>query len=456
MHLILIALFLFLTFSMIIKGCSGSDIENVNPLDKLPQTQNPNDTPSNPSLSNVVSSASIGITGSLYIQDSYLQAALTESGNYDFSAGLSTITHSYASYDYMIGHLETTLGGTEAGEYTGKDRFNSPDAVVTAAKNAGIDMLVTANNHSYDTGSAGLIRTQNTLSQFGIDYTGTRLSPDAPNYFIKEINGIKIGMVSYTFESGDQANGTMTLNKLPVSNEDADLINTFNYSKSEPFYNEAKAAKEAMKTAGADFTIFFIHWGNDYDLKPSATQKKIAQNLCNMGYDFIIGSHPHNVQSMELLTSEDGSTKTYCLYSVGNAISAQRRHNTNLSPKGYTEDGIILGIKFELLKDGTVQIANINATPLWTDEAIIDNRTVYTIIPVDVSYNFFPALGTFADCVNGVIDPNREPFQMETYAPSDQTQISASYTRTMDIVLTGLNNCRQALGLKPISNISGN
>lgn len=455
MHLILIVLFLFITVCMIIRGCTPDSSESKDPSSLLPDSPNINVLPTGPDVPHVVSTATVGITGSIYVENALLTSALTDTGSYDFSKNFSTIKHSYGAYDFMIAHLETTLGGTTAGEYSGNERFNSPDEIITAAKAAGIDMLLTSNNHSYDTGHDGLIRTQEIIRQSGLAYTGTRLNSEAPTYLLQDVNGVKLGMICYTNESGDTAAGDMTIDNLTVAKEDADLINTFNYRKMDQFYEEVKQAKEAMDSAGADYILFFIHWGNEFDLTPSNTQKKIAQNLCELGIDFIIGSHPHTVQPMALLTAESGS-KTYCLYSAGNALSSQRRKDMNLAPNGHTEDGIILGIKFERWSDGTTKIVNLNATPLWTDMAVTGDAAVYTVLPVDVSYNFYPALGTFADSVNSVVDPNRPSEDMAAYAPSDLNQINASYTRTMDTVLTGLNECRQALGLNPVSNISGN
>lgn len=456
MHLILIVLFLFLSLCLIIKGCSASDSDTKDSSDNLlPQTPVTDSTPQQPEGPTVVSTASIGITGSMYIQDALIQSALTENGTYDFTDSFSTIRNSYQAYDYMVAHLETTFGGTAEAEYSGDEIFNAPDAFAAAMKDAGIDMVLTSNNHCYDTGHSGFIRTQEVLKQNGLTYNGTRLSEDTAKYIVQDINGIKIGMICYTHETGDTTTGNKTIQDHVVDTEDTELINSFNYRQMDQFYEEVTAALSDMKMAGADYIMFYIHWGNDFDLVPSNTQKKIAQNLCELGIDFIIGSHPHTVQPVELLTSEAGG-KTICFYSLGNALSAQRRKETVSAPNGHTEDGLILGVKFELWSDGTVKISDLNATPLWVDAQAAEDSTDYTILPVDVSYNFYPALSDFADSVNGVLDPDRAPLNITTHTPSDPTQISASYSRTMDTILDGLNQCRQYLGLTPVSNISGN
>ncbi len=456
MHWILLALFLFLSVSLLIKACSGSDDSSKKPGDLLPPQSNVG--PVLPPVSNepyVTATASIGITGDVLAHGPVIQSALTDTGSYDFSNSFAFVANSYNAYDFMIANLEVTLGGTAAGEYRGYPTFNCPDEMIDALKGAGVDMLLTANNHSYDTGHDGFIRTQEVLNQKGMPYIGSRLDTNTASYTVQDINGIKVGMMCYTYETGDTADGRKTINGITIAKEDTDLLNSFNYRQMDQFYKEVENAKAAMEEEGADFVIFFIHWGNEYELTPSNTQKKIAQNLCELGIDIIVGGHPHVVQPMQVLTSEAGE-KTYCIYSVGNSISNQRRYEISQSPNGYTEDGIIFGLEFQRWSDGTVKISDMNVTPLWVSLDTINEKAQYTILPVDVTYNFYPALSAFADSVNSVIDPSRPATNIEAFSPTDSSQISASYTRTMGTVLAGLNECRQALGLTPVSNISGN
>ena len=86
--------------------------------------------------------------------------------------------------------------------------------------------------------------------------------------------------------------------------------------------------------------VFYIHWGEEYQLSANTWQKSIAQKLSNLGVDIIIGSHPHVVQPIELIHSEDGENTTVCLYSTGNAVSNQRQEIMDSCPSGHTEDGL--------------------------------------------------------------------------------------------------------------------
>ena len=461
MHLILIVLFLFLTFSLIIKSCIGSEAPGTNTGNRPPVlATNPIETteavdPDKPAGPKVVASATIGVTGDVMAHGPVLNTAIQADGTYDFSKSFQYIAPYFSSYDFMVANLEVTLGGTEAGQYRGYPTFNCPDSMIDALKNAGVDMVTTATNHSYDTGHNGFIRTQQVLDEKGMLYVGTRTSADDPKYIVQNINGVKVGMINYTYEQEGSTGPQKNLNGIKMTEADSPLINSFNYRKMDAFYNEAAEVISSMRKEGAEFVVFFMHWGNEYELTASKTQQKIAQALCEKGVDVIVGGHPHVVQPMQLLTSENGN-QTICLYSTGNNLSNQRRHEIKSSPNGHTEDGVIFSVEFSKYSDGTKAISNINVTPLWVSLDKNGDNSMYTVLPVDITYTTVPAISKFADAVNSVIDPNRQPSAVEAFLPSDTSQIASSYNRTMNTVLFSLNECRTALGLDPIKNTPGN
>lgn len=126
----------------------------------------------------------------------------------------------------------------------------------------------------------------------------------------------------------------------------------------------------------------FIHWGNEYQTTPSAEQQQIAQQLCDMGFDVIVGGHPHVIQPVDMLTSRlDPDHKTLCLYSTGNAVSNQRIAEMNLKT-GHTEDGLLFTFSFSKYSDGTVYLENADVLPCWVDLRTEPQRQ-YPIIPLD-------------------------------------------------------------------------
>lgn len=375
----------------------------------------------------VESTASIGVTGDIMGHMPVINAGKTADG-YDFSEIYTYIQTYFEGFDFMVANLEVNLGGTEAGPYQGYPTFNSPDETAIALKDAGVDMVLTANNHSYDIGHDSFIRTQEVLNQIGLQHLGTRLSTDDKTYTIQNINGIQVGMICYTYETGDPANTRKQLNGIPVALEDTDLVSSFNYKDLDSFYAEVETALAEMEEAGAEATILYIHWGDEYALSPNKNQQTIARQLCELGVDVIVGGHPHVIQPFEMLTSSTGHN-TYCIYSVGNAISNQRAEtlaNTTHNAQ-YTEDGMIFNVIFQKWNDGTVEVAEINILPTWVNKEIKGGQTVYNIIPLDTTVAVW-------DCY----DVGTE---FDTYD---------SYERTMSLVGEGLNECRQTLGLESV------
>ena len=70
----------------------------------------------------------------------------------------------------------------------------------------------------------------------------------------------------------------------------------------------------------ADIVVVFPHWGEEYKTEPNSYQRHMAQVMADAGADLIIGCHPHVIQPLEILISEDGR-EVPCYYSLGNFIS---------------------------------------------------------------------------------------------------------------------------------------
>ena len=326
-----------------------------------------------------VSTALIGSAGDILIHKPLLEGAYSN-GSYDFNDIFTFVKDTVNKCDYFVANLEVTLGGEERG-YKSYPCFNTPDSIVDAAQNAGIDCLLTANNHCYDTSEGGLIRTLGILNEKRIDHVGTRLTENDSKYIVREVNGIKFGITCYTYETPSE--GAKAINGIVTSSEAAPLINSFNYSNLSAFYTDIKEQIDEMRDDGAEVIIVYPHWGEEYQLPPYAPnsyQKEIAQKLCDMGVDVIIGGHPHVVQPVELLSSTtDSSHKTACLYSMGNFVSNQRRQYMSIKD-GHTEDGLIFELSFTKYSDGTVSFDKVKSIPTWVH--LYGTKPVYAITPL--------------------------------------------------------------------------
>ena len=388
-----------------------------------------------PEPEHVVSTASIGTMGDLLMHKpifddltKYNAAVQQKDGSYDFSTVFQYLSEYTSELDFAVANLETTLAAEDNGyAYSGYPLFNCPDEVVDGVKDAGFDMLLTSNNHSYDTRLVGFKRTLEVIRGKGIKTLGTYLSADETKWTVEEINGIKIGMMSYTYATGEAEPGRPSLNNNQAISE-AGLCNYFNTSNLDSFYTEVEGYLEEMKDAGAEATILFIHWGVEYILEENQTQNDMAQKLCDLGIDVIIGGHPHVVQPVELLTStEDPEHKTVCLYSLGNAVSNQRLGFSDAIKTPHTEDGILFTVTFEKYSDGTVYLAQVNGVPTWVNKHRNDNgKDEYNILPLD--------------------DASRDSWR-EKYRLDDKTTKSCtdSYDRTMKIVGAGIEQANEYL-----------
>ena len=388
-----------------------------------PTTTEPTTTTAAPP--SVTSTVTIRSAGDVLIHIPVYQNARKSDGTYDFSHIFTYSEDIISDCDYFVANLETTLGGTNGRSYSGFPRFNSPDSIVDALKGAGVDCLLTANNHSYDTNGPGVKRTLDKIEEAGLDYTGSRQTTENLQYLVKKVDGIKFGFACYTYET-PTTEGRKALNGLLVDTATAPLINSFNPAKPDSFYEELSANMKQMKKKGAEFIVVYIHWGEEYQLSQNIKQQEIAQKLCDLGVDVIIGGHPHVVQPMDLLTSTDGKHKTVCIYSVGNFLSNQRRNLMGLKT-GHTEDGVIFEMNFSKYSDGTVMLDSVDAIPTWVHLYSEGGKKVHSIVPLE-----------------GNLDKKAEKLGL-TKTGDGLAQAKASKARTEALVGEGEKKCNDYL-----------
>lgn len=315
-----------------------------------------------------VGTATISSVGDMLMHLSVINSGLDgATGTYNLESIFGYINDYTTSADLMVGNLETTLAGLDNGyKYSGYPAFNCPDSVIDAMKSAGFDLVLTANNHSYDTRGFGMKRTLEVIKDRKLSYLGTKLDAEEKDYMIVDCNGIQIGLLCYTYETTAGDSETIALNGIGLTKADSKLVNAFSYDNLDKFYTEVEQNISEMEANGAEAVMFYIHWGEEYQLQANSSQKAIAQKLCDLGVDVIVGGHPHVVQPVELLTSTtDENRKTVCLYSMGNAVSNQRLGNISSVKTAHTEDGAMLQITFAEYSDGTVIVEYADVLPFW-------------------------------------------------------------------------------------------
>ena len=377
-----------------------------------------------PEVEQVIATATIGSQGDLLMHKPVFDTCRKSDGSYDFSSIFQYTKDVVSGLDYAVANLETTFGGDKY-PYQGNPAFNCPDGLMDSVVDTGYDMLLTANNHAGDTMGDGIIRTVEKVREAGLTALGSQLNGEEKKYAVVDVNGIKIGMVCYTWAFSGNGS-TFSLNGLtPVKDEGQ--MNYFTNANPDKLYTELKPIMEGMKADGAEATMIFLHWGQEYQLKENTAQQKMAQKLCDMGFDVIVGGHPHVVQPMALLEStEDPGHKTYCIYSLGNAVSNQRLGNLSQIQTAHTEDGVLFSVTFEKYSDGKVYVAGIDALPTWVNMHSNNGSREYNIIP---------------------LDKEKESEWESAFRMTSAQFASAqkSYDRTMAIIGEGLKACQDDL-----------
>ena len=435
---ILAAMLIALIFTLCLCSMGKNDDSNSNngpivlPTKPTEAPTNPTEKPTDPIDPGitVTGSATIGATGDMLMHMPCVRPALQADGSYDFGSYFANFSSYVQAVDYAVANLETTLAGTGNGyKYSGYPNFNCPDGIIPSLKSAGFDMMLTANNHTYDTRSIGFFRTQEIIAQNGLDHIGTKPDTETDSYLIKNINGIQVGMICYTYET-DAATDKISLNgNAPLTDEEESLINVFLKDDVAGFSKDLAANIADMEADGAEAIVLYIHWGEEYQTKQNNQQKAMAQAACDLGVDVIVGGHPHVIQPLDLLTSTtDDSHKTVCLYSTGNALSNQRISEMNLKT-GHTEDGIFFSFTFVKYSDGTVRVENVEVLPLWINLHSSTGKTVYDILPLDKAVTDWKTAFKLTD--------------------NTLTQANNSYDRTMKIVGAGLEKINSFLETLP-------
>lgn len=281
---------------------------------------------------------------------------------YDYTPFFKHVKPYIEGADIAIGNFETVT--REDKGYSGFPRFNTPKESLQAIKDAGFDILSTANNHSLDQGKQGIIDTIDNIHHYGMKNIGTYKDKKDNQILLEEINNIKIGFLSYTY-------GLNGLNSLLTVEELSYMINLIDEEK-------IKSDIENARASGADFIVVSIHWGNEYQRKPHVSQVDLGEKIIEWGGDIVLGSHPHVIQNSQIV-EKDGKEK-FIIYSLGNFISNQRQDTMGNS---YTEDGLMVEIEIEkdLIKSETI-IKDIHFIPTWVYKYREGQKWQYEILPI--------------------------------------------------------------------------
>jgi poly-gamma-glutamate capsule biosynthesis protein CapA/YwtB (metallophosphatase superfamily) len=319
----------------------------------------------------------------------------TASGKpYDFAPMFDRVRATISGADLAICHLETPL--TPDGRVSGFPVFSTPRELAEGLKSAGFDGCSTASNHTMDRGSAGALETVNALEQAGLKQSGiARTAEEASKATIYDANGVRVAHLAYTYG----------LNGFTLPADKPWLVRLtdkgrFDLPMGGPFDATAVLADAKAARAAADIVVVTMHWGNEYQSKPTAGQVALANTLlASPDIDLVVGSHAHVIQPIDRIGDK------FVVYGMGNFLSNQAPEAAAGLPAG-SQDGVIVGVVFnETDVDGAFETARVTVTPTW-----VHRTGGYAILPV----------------TNALED--------QATAAAVRTALGASLTRTMTVL----------------------
>jgi len=266
--------------------------------------------------------------------------------------------------DVTIANLEVTLAGKP---FTGYPQFSSPDALAQSLKDAGVDIVVTANNHSAARGKKGSVRTIKVLDSLGIPHTGTFLDSvhrDSVYPLVIERKGFRFALLNYTYGT----NGIPVPSPVIVNPIDTALI---------------RADYRKALSRGVDEVIVFLHWGNEYERTPGVAQRRVSEFCHRLGIRTVIGSHPHVIQRMEATPDTDSTRGKVVVFSLGNFVSNQRDQ--------FRDGGVLSYIRYSR-GTSSVKIDRTGYILSWVHIPIRNGRKTYQVLPVsqyEIKSNYF-------------------------------------------------------------------
>ena len=352
--LIILVLIIFAFFKILTSNKKiAKDETNTNQSQNLSQKEDTsngnanseNNTADNKSIPTEDITFTLATTGDIMCHNTNFQDAYNSSTkSYDFSYYFTDVKKYLQEADITVGNLETTLSGAKRG-YSGYPTFNTPEILAKNLKDAGFNLVTTANNHCMDKGYSGIESTIDFLNKADLAHTGTfKSKKDQETILIKNVKGVNIAFLSFTY--GTNGIAIPKDKSYAVNLIDKDLI---------------KSQIELAKKQNPDLICVSMHWGIEYQTKANKEQQNLADFLFNNGVDVILGNHSHVPQQMEKRTIklDDGTTKDgFVIYSLGNFMANQN--------KQYTCDSAILKLQITKHKgDGKITIDKATYTPTY-------------------------------------------------------------------------------------------
>lgn len=338
--------FIWILLVLTLTGCRSTD-----PTD-TPATQDTHEEETTTAVTTVPetkapepASVTISMVGDVLLHETVTDSGRMADGSYKYDHLFQNVREEIEAADIAIVNQEVILGGWELG-LSGYPNFNGDFEVGDAIAAAGFDVVLHATNHALDKKEAGL---KNCLEFWRTSHPAVAVlgiydnAEDRDTVYVREVNGIRIAILNYTYGTNGMTlpdGSVYSVNMLEESQVRADI---------------------AKAKAQADFIIVAPHWGTEYMLEPDASQQNWTQIFYECGVDLVIGTHPHVIEPVEMITGEQGDMLVY--YSLGNFINATAETGSGIANRVV---GAMAQVTVTMDAQRTAYISDYGVLPLVT------------------------------------------------------------------------------------------
>lgn len=322
------SIFIFLTAC----GSNQSAIEDSLQEIELSEEVTKEETTAEPEVPGAGETVTIRSIGDILLHNSVYQTGQTEDGYY-FDFMFEEVWDYIGNADITTANMETIVAGSQLG-VSSYPSFNAPEEIVDTLNNLGVDIVSNATNHTVDFGAEGAHASLDTLQEKGMEYVGSYDSWEDYNRLrIIEVNGIKVGFLSYTY-------GT---NGIPVPEDEPYLVTLID--------RQLIPLEIERLNEHCDISVVMIHYGEDAHY-PVDEQIELTNLMLDAGVNFVLGGHSHIMQPMEQINDSQG-----VWYSHGNFLSGQYQP--------YEKAGGIGEFVFKKHEDGSVTLESMRVMPTY-------------------------------------------------------------------------------------------
>ena len=312
----------------------------------------------------------------LLLKDQVTSAYVEETDSYDFSAVFEYAAPYLTDADLAIGVYEGPSAGGERGYTTSNFGdglplyLNFPDEFAQAVKDAGIDLVSTANNHLLDMDLEGAMRTLDVLDEVGLAHTGSyRSQEEKDQVLIVEADGVKIAVLSYL----------KNINYNPVEDVNTQtpyltsIMPRTNNTQYDALVAQVEQDFARARESGADLIMVMAHMGTQFSHETDKFQAKWNAIFAELGADIILGDHAHAVQPIEY---------------VGDALVVNCPGN--FANSYIANDGDATALVEIYIDRDTKQVDGCSVIPMYTQE--MENNyfralPIYTIMNDEALYD---------------------------------------------------------------------